>query len=134
MISLINLVGVKMKKWVKDEKGSVTIEFVGIIPLLLLMVVIIMQFAMVANTKIAAESAAMEGARMAIVDGDHNAAARNTASKYHVESVTKAETIEGDHTYVTVKVTINAPLIHNNWFKTNHLTLPVSSEVTMRKE
>ncbi|RXT07829.1 TadE/TadG family type IV pilus assembly protein [Ammoniphilus sp. CFH 90114] len=116
--------------WIRNERGSQAIEFVAVLPLFFLMVTIVWQFAAGAGAKLTAEAAAMDGARMAIVDGDYQAAAQNVASRYQGVVVTKAES--GD--YVTVSVRLEVPLFSNAFFNTTGLSLPISSDVTLRKE
>jgi Flp pilus assembly protein TadG len=120
------------------QRGSQAIEFIGILPLFLLMILIVWQFALVAITAVTAKEAAMEGARAAMVeeagDSGYETAVRSVASPYDPVA-TKSEFGSGGNTYVTVKVTLKAPLLANNQlFDTSGLELPVSSQVTVRKE
>ncbi len=122
---------VKMFRYLRNQRGSQAIEFVAILPLFTLVVLVVLQFAMAATAKVTAEAAAMDGARMAMVDGDYDGAARKVAQKYSVTSVSKQD----DGEYVTVSVTLQVPLLNNDeLFKTTGLSLPVTAEVTMRKE
>lgn len=113
------------------------IEFMGILPLFLLMIIIVCQFAISASAAVTAKAAAMDGARVAITENgdDYDTAVRNVASSYKVLSISKSESSDGKFTYVTVKVTLEVPLLNNaRVFNTTGLSIPVSSEVTLKKE
>ncbi|WP_284239462.1 TadE/TadG family type IV pilus assembly protein [Paenibacillus glycanilyticus] len=113
------------------------IEFMGILPLFLLMIIIVCQFAISASAAVTAKAAAMDGARVAITENsdDYETAVRNVASSYKVLSVARSESSDGKFTYVTVKVTLEVPLLNNaRVFNTTGLSIPVSSEVTLKKE
>ncbi|MBO8165504.1 MAG: pilus assembly protein [Brevibacillus sp.] len=118
---------------VQNERGSQTIEFVAILPLFTLVVIIVWQFALAATAKVTAEAAAMDGARMAIVSEnlDEVKAAVSKVAHQYVHAVS----LSGDREYVTVKVTLQVPLLDQDaFFDTTGLSLPVSAEVTLRKE
>lgn len=122
-------------KDLRDERGSQTIEFVAILPLFTLVVLIVWQFALAATAKVTAEAAAMDGARMAIVSDERDdvvAAVSKVAHQYeHTVSLSGDKTGE----YVTVKVTLQVPLLDQDaLFDTTGLSLPVSAEATLRKE
>ncbi|WP_068777498.1 TadE family protein [Paenibacillus sp. FJAT-26967] len=126
-------------KWLRNERGSQAIELIGVLPLFLLMILIVWQFALAASTAITAKAAAMEGARAAmtedIMDTDYDIAARNIATGYVVKEVSRSYSGGGDNTYVTVSVTLEAPLLTNSQlFDTTGLSIPITSEVTIRKE
>ncbi len=123
-------------QWLRNEKGSQAIEFIGVLPLFLLMILIVWQFALAAAAAVTAKQAAMEGARAAMVEEvqetSYETAVRNAASGYKVSKVAKQETSDG---YVKVSVTLNAPLLSNaKLFNTKGLELPVTAEATVRKE
>ncbi|MBP1930697.1 TadE/TadG family type IV pilus assembly protein [Ammoniphilus resinae] len=117
-------------RWLKNERGSQAIEFVAVLPLFFLMIAIVWQFTIAAGAKMTVEAAAMDGARMAIVDGDYVSAATNVASGYQGVQVSKSDM----GNYVKVRVQLQVPLINHGFFRTTGLSLPVSSEVTLRKE
>lgn len=124
---------------ISNERGSQTIEFIGVLPLFLLMILILFQFTYAAITAVTAKQAAMEGARAAMVEDAGGAgfetAIRNTAGNFKISSMTKSEFASGTDTYVKIKVVLEAPLIMNKgWFDTSGLSLPITSEVTVRKE
>ena len=119
---------------VRNERGSQAIEFVAILPLFTIVILIVWQFALAATAKVTAEAAAMDGARVAMVGGqqaDVQHAVRNVASGYRVDLVS----VNDDGTYVTVTVTLQVPLVNSTRvFDTTGLSLPVSADVTVRKE
>ncbi|MEV5030607.1 TadE/TadG family type IV pilus assembly protein [Paenibacillus sp. LPE1-1-1.1] len=121
-----------------NEQGSQAIEFVGVLPLFLLMILIVTQFVYAGVTVVVAKQVAMEGARAAMVEltsgANYEAAVRNAAGKYKVNSLSKHEYISGSDTYVTVKVTLESPIVTGGLFRSSGISLPVSSEVTVRKE
>lgn len=123
----------------RSERGSQTIEFIGVLPLFLLMIIIVWQFALAAAASITAKQAAMEGARAAMVEDvqgtGYETAVRNAVSSYKIKQVSKQEFGYGSDTYVKVSVTLDAPLIMNDkLFNTSGLELPITAEVTVRKE
>lgn len=119
----------------REERGSQAIEFVAVLPLFLFMVIIVWQFALAATAKVTAEAAAMDGARMAIVSDDRKdveAAVSKVAYRYDHTVALSTDEAEG---YVTVRVTLQVPLLDQDvWFDTTGLSLPVSAAVTLRKE
>lgn len=58
-----------MRKRLGSEEGSQLIEFIGVLPLLMLLVLIIWQFVLAGGTQLVAMAAAMEGAH-ALAIGD----------------------------------------------------------------
>jgi len=126
-----------MIKLIRNERGSQTIEFVGVMPFFLLMIVIVWQFAVVAGAAITAKAAAMDGARVAMVDdsGQYETAVRNVAGAYSIEAIERKSVIENGEEYVTVKVKLQVPLWRQKvLFDLSKLNVPVSAEVTVRKE
>lgn len=126
-----------MMKLIRNERGSQTIEFVGVMPFFLLMIVIVWQFAVVAGAAITAKAAAMDGARAAMVDDSvqYETAVRNVAGGYPIDKIERKSVLEGGEEYVTVKVKLRVPLFrHKVLVDMSKLTVPVSAEVTVRKE
>lgn len=128
----------RLRRMAGNEQGSQAIEFVGVLPLFLLMILIVTQFVYAGVTVVVAKQVAMEGARAAMVEltsgANYEAAVRNAAGKYKVNSLSKHEYISGSDTYVTVKVTLESPIVTGGLFRSSGISLPVSSEVTVRKE
>lgn len=133
----VNPIG-PLRRLVGNERGSQAIEFVGVLPLFLLMILIVTQFVYAGVTVVVAKQVAMEGARAAMVEltsgANYETAVRNAAGKYKVNSLSKHEYVSGSDTYVTVKVTLESPIVTGGLFRSSGITLPVSSEVTVRKE
>ncbi|UFJ40800.1 pilus assembly protein [Brevibacillus humidisoli] len=123
-----------MIKQLKNERGSQAIEFVAVLPLFSLMIIIVWQFALASTAKVTAEAAAMDGARMAIVSDDRGDVEKAVSKVAHQYEHTVSLSDEGDD-YVTVQVTIQVPLLDQDaLFDTTGLSLPVSAEVSLRKE
>jgi hypothetical protein len=105
------------------------------LPLFLLMILIVWQFALAAAAAVTAKHAAMEGARAAMVEDaagtNYETAVRNAASSYEISRITK-QNVAGE--YVKVTVTLNAPLLNSGIFQTAGLKLPITAEATVRKE
>lgn len=119
--------------YLRNQRGAQAIEFVAVLPLFFLMVVVVWQFAVAAGAQMTAEAAAMDGARVAITDddaGNVQTAVNNVAGGYDGVSVETNDA--GEH--VTVTVTLQVPLLHNNMFDTSALSLSVDGDVTLRKE
>lgn len=126
-------------RYIRNEKGSQLLEFTGILPLFLLMIIIVVQVAMAASAAVTAKAAAMDGARVAMTrdssDEDYKTAVRNVASGYTVTSITRSDSSDGLFQYVTVRVTMEVPLLNNKrLFDTTGMSIPVSAEVTLKKE
>ena len=65
-----------MVRFIKDERGVETLEFLGIFPLVLLIMVLIWQFVLAGYTAVVVAGASREAARAAAVQADcHSAAA-----------------------------------------------------------
>lgn len=119
---------------VSNEKGSQTIEFVGVLPLFVVMILIVWQFALAADRYITVKAAAMEGARagMVVTDGTADAVAQTAAR--NIAGPSAQVTSSGGSAYFTVKVEMKVPLLNSGLFKTAGLELPVSSSVTVRRD
>lgn len=126
------------RQYLHNQRGAQAIEFVGVLPLFILMVLIVFQFASAAITAVTVKQAVMEGARVAMVEDQGNAgyqtAIRNFAGEYNIKEMSKQEYSSGGDTYVTVKVTLESPLVSGALFNTSGLSIPISSSATVRKE
>lgn len=120
-------------RFLRNERGAQAIEFVGIIPLFLLMILVVAQFALVGITAVVAKQAAMEGARAAMVaDGSgpgYETAVRNTAGGYKIRNISRSTNGE----YVTVRVELESPMVTGSLFGSGW-ALPISTQVTVMKE
>ena len=104
---LLNLKG-KIKKLLNNEKGSQSIEFVAMFPLVILAFLIIWQVALIAFSVVVAESAARDGARAASVhDPDWENVTRKSA--YGVKILSISGGPGPDEARVEVKV--QAPIV-----------------------
>lgn len=88
----------KWKKYIDSEKGSASIEFLGMIPLLLLLFVMLWQFLIVGYALIVTHSAVHEGAKVYAVTEDPLEA---SAKAYDVMSKV------GNSVRQTVPLTVN---------------------------
>jgi hypothetical protein len=104
---LFNLKGI-LKKHLNNEKGSQSIEFVAMFPLVILAFLIIWQVALIAFSVVVAESAARDGARAASVhDPDWENVTRKSA--YGVKIIGISGGPGSDEARVEVKV--QAPIV-----------------------
>lgn len=105
----------KIKKYVKNEKGSQLIEFLAVFPMIVMALLFIWQVALVAYTVVVAEAAARDGARVAAVDGDYASAVDRAAYGLQVSSSkSEGEASYGPEVTVTVKAvvpTMNIPFL-----------------------
>ncbi|MEU7008003.1 TadE/TadG family type IV pilus assembly protein [Streptomyces sp. NPDC046332] len=88
----------------RDDRGQVAVEFLGMVPLILLTLVLLWQCVLVGYTFTLAGNAADEAARVCAVDGDYQA-----AGKRHVGESWSAEvrcTTAGDLAQATVKLKV----------------------------
>ncbi|MGW6565496.1 TadE/TadG family type IV pilus assembly protein [Streptomyces sp. NPDC054975] len=60
----------------RDDKGQVAVEFLGMVPLILITLVLLWQCVLVGYTFTLAANAADEAARVCAVDGDYEAAGK----------------------------------------------------------
>lgn len=122
----------------KKEKGQALVEFVLVLPILLLLVLGMVEYGWMLNAKISVTGAAREGARATSVIGKDNtgnafAVASAAANKYMGTGVLAADDITVTVTSDSVTVSISydkAPLI-GLYIKEN---MSLNSSVTMRLE
>ncbi|TRM12068.1 pilus assembly protein TadE [Lentibacillus cibarius] len=106
-----------MKKYLKNERGSQTLEFVGMFPLIVIAALVAWQILMAGYTMIVGEAAARDAARVASVDGNYEQAARNSASGLYVSS-RKSDLGDSVEVTVTTKVpTLKIPIWENPNFE-----------------
>lgn len=116
-----------MKRYLKNERGSQVIEFVGIFPLILAAALVSWQIMMAAYTFIVCEAAARDAARVASVHGDYEQAAKNTAGALYESS---SQVITGDEVKVTVKTKV--PSYNIPFF--GHYNIPIETSAIMPLE
>lgn len=99
-----------LKKWgsyVKNERGSQALQFLGLFPLVILSMLIIWQVGLISYTVVVAEAAARDGARAASAhDESWKEIAENSAFGLEVEVSGGTGT-----DMATVKVKAKAPII-----------------------
>ncbi|RSS55272.1 pilus assembly protein [Streptomyces sp. WAC01280] len=92
-----------------DDRGQVAIEFLGMVPLILITLALLWQVVLVGYTYTLAANAADEGARACAVGGDGPAAASR-----HIDgawTISGGGCDEGDGDMVHVKVTLGVPAL-----------------------
>ncbi|MFE5616009.1 TadE/TadG family type IV pilus assembly protein [Streptomyces sp. NPDC056470] len=88
----------------RDDRGQVAVEFLGMVPLILLTLVLLWQCVLVGYTFTLAGNAADEAARVCAVDGDYGEAGRR-----HVGDSWSADVdcdASGDLAHATVKLKV----------------------------
>ncbi|MER7910827.1 MULTISPECIES: TadE/TadG family type IV pilus assembly protein [unclassified Streptomyces] len=93
-----------------DDKGQVAVEFLGMVPLILLTLALLWQVVLVGYTYTLAGNAADEGARAAAVDGDcEGAAMRHLDGAWASGASPSCGSPSGG--MVTVTVTVRVPAL-----------------------
>jgi pilus assembly protein CpaE len=92
-----------------DDKGQVSIETLGMTPLILVVLVLVWQFVLTGYTFTLAGNAADEGARAAAVGGDWAMAAKKDLPHAFADGATSTES-EGDGV-VKVRVSLKVPVL-----------------------
>jgi hypothetical protein len=69
----------RLVELLKDERGAETVEFLGMLPLVMLTIAIIWQFALLGYTAVITSGTAREAARAAAVGADCQTAAANAS-------------------------------------------------------
>ena len=120
----------KIKRLQSDESGAELIEFIGVLPILLMVAMIVWQLIIAAQTFVIASSAAREGARAAAVcpHGNITQAVQSASPGYDPEI-----RIGGGGGSVAVTVGLRIPTFRIPYLPT--LSLPtVYSTAVMRQE
>jgi hypothetical protein len=99
------------KKYIRNEKGSQLIEFLAVFPMIIFALLFIWQVALVAYAVVVSEAAARDGARVASVDGDFEAAVESSAYGLDIQSVTSGTGSAGGYESVTVTVVTKVPTV-----------------------
>ncbi|WP_035725033.1 TadE/TadG family type IV pilus assembly protein [Gracilibacillus boraciitolerans] len=129
-----------MKKWLdkfKKQKGSATIEFLGIIPLAFLLILILWQFLVAMHGVLITQSAANEYAKVYSITENATEAAQS-AGNILAESNSLSYTINGPN-YTSSKefttqinVNINLVVLPNELFGYSSPSIPYSAESSSR--
>ncbi|WP_270182998.1 TadE/TadG family type IV pilus assembly protein [Alkalihalobacillus sp. CinArs1] len=102
----------KLTSYLKNEKGSQTIEFLAVFPLVIVAFMIIWQMALVAYAVVVTESAARDGARAASVGGNAQQVAERSAGGLQIQSVSSVESGEDVTVTVVSRIpTVSIPLV-----------------------
>ena len=92
-----------------DDRGQVTVELLGITPLILVVLVALWQFVLVGYTYTLAGNAADEGARTAAVGGDVQAAVRQDLPQAWADGASSDASFSG--AVATVAVHLKVPVL-----------------------
>lgn len=120
----------KWKRYIRNEEGSQTIEFVALFPLIIISFLFVWQMALIAYALVVTEGAARDGARAAAVDGDYNRVVERSVYGLEVTNVTR--TFSEDNTEVTIRLETRLPIL--NIPMINQIQETITSEVTMPYE
>lgn len=132
--------GLMYLKHVMDRRGATSVEFAVCLPILILLIMAVVEFSRLGILRHAADNAAYEGARNAIVPGgsveDANAAALNllnrTGVKFANITVSPDPILE---TTTSIQVRVQVPVAQNSWvLPTFFQGANLSSEVTLLTE
>jgi hypothetical protein len=94
---------------IREERGIEVIEFVGVLPLILMVALIIWQFILFANVALITASAAREGARAAATYEDAHGAVARTVGDF--EYWVSAGSCSGAGSPVRVRVRLKIPVV-----------------------
>lgn len=117
-----------MFNFLKDDKGSQTLEFVALIPFFLIMMLMVWQFGLVAYTMVVAESAAHDGARAAAAGNNGVRAAKKTAYGFKVEAREKK-----DATEVSYTVILDVPMVKLPFLSEGKITMTGRATMPLEK-
>lgn len=120
-----------MNHWqaIHEEEGVELIEFIGVLPLIFIMILIGWQFFLAGHTIISGMHGAREGARAMAVCGDAVSAVRRASPSY---SPQVAPFASGNA--VGVKVTYAVPMVRIPYIFNDTHQIPLTFQATMRKE
>lgn len=117
-----------MFKFIKDEKGSQTIEFVASIPFFIIMMLMIWQFGLAAYTMVVAESAAHDGARAAAAGNNGLLAAKKTAYGFNLQGNEVRTNQE-----VTFRVNLEVPMVQLPFLTGHKLNMTAKATMPIEK-
>ena len=99
-----------MKRRISEERGQASVEFVALVPLVLVAALVAWQFVLVGHVAWGAAGAARAGARAAVVGRDASSAARSALPR-SLRSATRVSSLTGGG----VRVSVPVPLIVYRW-------------------
>lgn len=95
------------------DRGQVAIEYIGFLPILLLVALAAVQLGLIAYTAQQAGTAARAGARSASLAGPHEADCRSAVSSWLADGTSCPASIGGDE--VTVTASVQIPSLVPGW-------------------
>ncbi|MEU3934350.1 TadE family protein [Streptomyces sp. NPDC029044] len=95
------------------DRGQVAIEYIGFLPILLIVALGAVQLGLIAYTAQQAGTAARTGARSASLEGPHEADCKAAISSWLADGTTCPASIGGDE--VTVTATVQIPSLVPGW-------------------
>lgn len=122
----------------KNEKGQSLVEFVLVLPILLLLILGMLEYGWMLNAKISVTAAAREGARASSVLGEENSSQAYTVASAAANKYIGIGTLDADD--VTVTVTSESVTVSISYDKEPLIGLyikdamSIGSSVTMRME
>ncbi|MBM7095049.1 pilus assembly protein [Bacillus sp. H-16] len=121
------------KRLRKNQKGSQTLEFVAVFPLIIFAFLFIWQMALVSYAIVVTEAAARDGARAASVDGDYVQAVQSSAVGLDIVGTPGRSISESSYGQeVTVTVVTKVPMVQMPFVR--NLDQNVTSTATMPYE
>ncbi|WP_134687250.1 TadE/TadG family type IV pilus assembly protein [Brevibacillus migulae] len=118
----------KIRKVIKEQRGSLTIEFIAMFPFIIFAFMLFWQIALVGFTLVVTEAAARDGARVAAVGGAYETAVKNAISGLQLEDIDK----NGSSDEVTVTVSTKVPVVKIPLISDLHFT--ITRDATMPRE
>ncbi|RKD24485.1 hypothetical protein BEP19_08860 [Ammoniphilus oxalaticus] len=129
----------KLKQRLKDEKGSATLEFLGMVPYVFLMMLVLWQFLVCAFAAITVQSAANEAAKVFSTTSSELKAKeasgkivnnlKNVAWQYH----TIAPNSDGRHFEAKVQIQLKLAFLPSELLGMTIPTVPINYAVVGRK-
>lgn len=125
----------RLKQFSRDEEGSATLEFLGMVPLVFLVVMIAWQFVVGVHGVIVAQSAVNEAAKVYSITGDWGEARAAAQSTVHHISYLKMKSanaaMTGDSQFnATVSVDIDLIFLPDKLFPGGAPSIPFTSEAS----
>ncbi|MFJ8592757.1 TadE/TadG family type IV pilus assembly protein [Streptomyces sp. NPDC093598] len=97
----------------KRDRGQVAIEYIGFLPILLIVALAAVQLGLIAYTAQQAGTAARTGARSASLEGPYEADCRAAVSSWLADETSCLPSFGGDE--VTVTATVQIPSLVPGW-------------------
>jgi pilus assembly protein CpaE len=99
-----------MKRRLRDERGQAAVEFVAVVPFVLIAALVAWQLVLVGHVAWGAAGAARAGARAGLVGRDAGRAARSALPR-SLRSATRVSSVAGG----AVRVSVPIPLVVYRW-------------------